>query len=407
MAKIVISSTGTHGDHLPYIVLGEALQKRGHQVCLAFRESMHPFVLKAGLESAVCGTELNEAQARRNASDWDVFQPTERTLTLELERLKRELREDLPMIFQQLLAACENADLFIAGFQRQLYGAMLEKKIGLPWVTASVTPSFQCAEQPEEDSSVKDRSLFNYLYPTVKATFEKLNIPELDWETCQDNERAILASSSHFSQPNTENRHYQPTGFFFYEDPAWQTWQPDPALEKFIETHPKPLFLTFSSIPVVDPRAVLAVHSRAAKKLGKGLLVQRGRANFNESLIPNDVDPQSIFFVDFMSQDWLLKRTSVIIHHGGIGTIARALRNDCPMVIEPLGNDQFFNAKRVLKLKIGTAIHPRRVTPDGLAKVLENKIFTTETQNHVHNLGEKIRAESSEENACDLIESWL
>jgi UDP:flavonoid glycosyltransferase YjiC (YdhE family) len=135
--------------------------------------------------------------------------------------------------------------------------------------------------------------------------------------------------------------------------------------------------------------------------------VQRGWANFNESLIPEDIEPKSVMFLDFMPQDWLLSNVAAIIHHAGVGTIARALRHSCPMLVEPLGNDQFFNAKRILTLKVGTAVHPHKITPDGLAKILEAKVLTEEVKLNTQQLGKKICSENSLEKACTLMESWL
>ena len=406
MATIVISSTGTHGDYLPYIALGQFLKTQGHTVRMAFRKSMHSYVIKAGLESVTCGTELTIEQAQKDAAHWDHFQPSSTSLQSEIERMTLFFKEDFPAIYQQLFTACQDADLFICGLQRQMFGAMLEKKLGLPWVAASVTPAFQCSALGHHMTK-KDPTWLKLLLPTLKEVFAQLNVEAIDWLNYHHNEKSILGSSPYFSIPTVENSHYQQTGFWFYEDPTWQHWQPSEALHQFVEINPQPLFLTFSSIPIVEPRTVLEIHIRAAQKLSRGLIVQRGWANFNESLVPEDIQSQSVMFVDFMPQDWLLSNVAAIIHHGGIGTIARALRHSCPMLVEPLGNDQFFNAKRILALKVGTAVHPHKITPDGLSKILETKVLTKEVKLQTQQLGDKIRNDNSLEKTCILIESWL
>jgi UDP:flavonoid glycosyltransferase YjiC (YdhE family) len=151
---------------------------------------------------------------------------------------------------------------------------------------------------------------------------------------------------------------------------------------------------------------VLELHVQAATKLGRGLLVHRGWANFNESMLSDRCDGNSVMFVDFIPQDWLFSQAGAVIHHGGIGTIARALKNDCPMLVEPYGNDQFFNAKRVVGLKVGVAVHPKKITPDGLAKILETKVLTDECKKNTQDLGAKIRAENGLKTACDLIVNY-
>src|SRR6202012_1799180 len=49
----------------------------------------------------------------------------------------------------------------------------------------------------------------------------------------------------------------------------------------------------------------------------------------------------------------LLPRCAALVHHGGIGTTAEALRAGVPQVIVPLAFDQFDNAARVRALGAG------------------------------------------------------
>jgi len=405
MATLVISSTGTHGDHLPYIALGEALQQRGHTVRMAFRPSMHGYVRKAGLEAVACGAELSEDMARAQAADWDEWQPRQVSVAQQFAAFEQRMRREYPDIFSALETACADADLLICGLQRQLFGAMLANKTGLPWIAASVTPFFQCHETAQKIAQTQTfRQVFAPLMSDICA---QLGVPTLDWLEYEKNPRALLGASQHFAPVLPSYAAYRHSGFWFYQDPAWSDWQPEPTLQGFVEDGDKPLYLTFSSIPVVNPAEVLAVHARAAAKLGRRLVVQRGCADFNRGQLADDCDPENVRFVDFLPQDWLLPRVAAIIHHGGVGTIARALRHDCPMLIEPLGNDQFFNAARILELKAGAAAHPHKITADSLARILEHKVLNAETRRGAQLLGAKIRAEKGTETACELIEAWL
>jgi UDP:flavonoid glycosyltransferase YjiC (YdhE family) len=77
------------------------------------------------------------------------------------------------------------------------------------------------------------------------------------------------------------------------------------------------------------------------------------------------------------------------------------------MLVEPYGNDQFFNAKQILSLKIGAAMHPHRITADGLAHILQTKVLSDECKQNVQAIDAKIRKENGLETASNLIESWL
>jgi len=63
------------------------------------------------------------------------------------------------------------------------------------------------------------------------------------------------------------------------------------------------------------------------------------------------------------------------------------------MVIEPYGNDQFYNARQVVTLEIGAAMHPHRLSSAGLARVLHEKVLQPECRARVKAIGAVLRAE--------------
>ena len=418
MAKIIITTTGTLGDHLPYIALGKTLQTRGHQVCLAINDSYHDYARKSGLEVVTCGRSHGKEEVKQDAKTWDQLEKSvslNRLTTDADEQIIRFIEKECPPVIETLLKICADADLLITGIQYIILGHFVAEKLNMPVLSTSLMPCLQChtlpqnSDQQSQASTVERNAPYLPKFNEVRQQFDLKPFAQTEWFTYNEtfSEKAILAASPHFAQPNAKNQKYQPTGFWFYEDTDWQDWQPDAKLRDFFAIDPKPLVLSFSSLPLENAQAVLEVHVRAAAKLNRRLLIQQGWADFNESLLPEDGDRQMIMFAGFMPQDWLFANAAALIHHGGIGTIARAIRNDCPMLVEPYGNDQFFNAKQILSLKIGAAMHPHRITADGLAHVLETKVLTDECKQNVQAIGAKIRAENSLETTCNLIESWL
>ena len=95
------------------------------------------------------------------------------------------------------------------------------------------------------------------------------------------------------------------------------------------------------------------------------------------------------------------------MQHGGIGSIARALRNGCPLLVAPFGNDQIYNARRVRDLGVGAAIHPFRTGAAGIARALRERVLTDECRARAERLGRRLAAERGEEEACRLIEAFL
>ncbi len=402
MATIVITSYGTLGDHLPYVALGEVLKARGHRVRMAFNESMYPYALKAGLEVVSSGLPILGAQeAQEKAGSWNHWTSKPRWNKEKLERLRSQLTNSFPY----LLNACQDAELLISSLQQSWSAAMVHEKIAIPWISAFVMPFIFHPITKDEDSSTSSPS-----YQAIEEVRRSLGLAELPWDAWKSywkSERIILAGSCHFSQLSREYSQVIQTGFWFYEDPDWSNWQPNDDLREFVEQEPKPLVLSFSSLPLENSHEVVAVHVQAATKLNRRILIQHGWANFKESDLPFDIDRNDVRFADFMPQDWLFDRAAALIHHGGIGTTARALRNGCPMLVEPYGNDQFFNARQILSLGVGAAMHPFKLTATEVARVLQEKVLTPDYKRRAEKVGQKIRNEQGLQTACDSIESWL
>jgi UDP:flavonoid glycosyltransferase YjiC (YdhE family) len=387
MSTIVITSYGTLGDYLPYIALGKVLKTRGHQVKMVVNESIYPYVLKARLEPLAIGRpNLGPQEVQRHAKLWNHL-PLLRTESPDKEKfISAEFVHDMRLSVDCLLEACNGADMVISCILQDAVAALVADIYDIAYVRSSVTPFPLCFPSPETEEEIDAGS----------------------WENNKDFGRFILAASPYFCQLLPEYSQVYQTGFWFYEDPDWSSWEPSKELREFVEQEPKPLVLSYSSIPAVNPQEIVEVHVRAAAKLGRRIVIQQGWAGFNESYLPSDINRDKVMFLDgLISHDWLLSRAAAFITHGGVGSIARSLRNGCPVLVEPLGHDQFYNALQALKLGVGSVMDSQKLTVDGIANVLQKKILTPDYQKRAVEVGEKINAEQGLIVASDLIESWL
>ena len=69
-----------------------------------------------------------------------------------------------------------------------------------------------------------------------------------------------------------------------------------------------------------------------------------------------------------MPIDRALKNAQVIVHNGGIGTVAAAIQCGVPQIIVPRWFDQPRNAEWVRRLGAGEVIPPHRCTPETLSR---------------------------------------
>ena len=152
---------------------------------------------------------------------------------------------------------------------------------------------------------------------------------------------------------------------------------------------------------------LLRRHVAAARRLRKPLLVQRGWAGFSAEDLAEDVDAGDLFFIDEAPHDWLFARACCAIQHGGIGSLARALRQGCPVLVEPFGNDQFINAELVKALGFGAALDSPSRSGEDIARVIFDRVLPDGVRQRAAELGQQLRDEDGLQDACCRIDRWL
>merc|ERR1719401_161471 len=108
-------------------------------------------------------------------------------------------------------------------------------------------------------------------------------------------------------------------------------------------------------------------------------IVLGGWAKLNEAMLKDQPDSEAmlkyvennVLFLDSAPHEWLFPQCSVIVHHGGSGTTAAALRSGVPTIITPCAFDQFDNANLVAGNGVGVAMKQfSKVTAQALAAAL-------------------------------------
>jgi len=121
-------------------------------------------------------------------------------------------------------------------------------------------------------------------------------------------------------------------------------------LEAFLANGEAPVVVTAGSAAATlhqffaeSVRALQALHRRA-------LLV----TNFAQQL-PSGL-PSTILATGYVPFSAVLPRAALIIHHGGIGTVAQAVAAGIPQLMVPRAFDQFDNAARIERLGLGRTL---------------------------------------------------
>jgi UDP:flavonoid glycosyltransferase YjiC (YdhE family) len=188
------------------------------------------------------------------------------------------------------------------------------------------------------------------------------------------------------------------TGYWFLdEEPGWT---PGNALEKFLSSGSRPLYIGFGSMGANHDRRVLRVVEAALELSGLRAVVTPG----GHSGGPFPESSRRMIFEEQVPHAWLFPRVSAVMHHGGAGTTAEGLRAGVPSIIFPGASDQYFWAERIARLGAG----PRPVgrgdlTPAGLAKLFIRAVMDPGMRDRARLLGARIRAENGVARAMETL----
>jgi UDP:flavonoid glycosyltransferase YjiC (YdhE family) len=111
-----------------------------------------------------------------------------------------------------------------------------------------------------------------------------------------------------------------------------------------------------------------------------------------------------ISYIDF---EYALPKARAIIHHGGIGTTAQAIKAGIPQLIRPIKYDQPDNANRIAKLGLGAYVLPEFFTAETVAPLLSSLIDRASNNQALKNYSADVRASNAIAEACSLIEQRI
>ena len=361
--RLILATTGTLGDHLPMIGLGCALQRRGFSVLVACNSALHGLVRRSGLEVATFGEVLGPEQAAGRPSHWDHWVRKPEQVVWEGRDHQR-----ISTQVQELIHLLQPDDLLIGTRNLPLL-SLIARVRGCRWVEVGLNSGSMIDYDRLAESRLEPHPWSAGL-EQLEAELRQRLLGRNDEPNDPPPLLRLHAVPETFVPDDYPQLPCHRTGFWCFEDPLWQQWEPPTALEAMLGTSALPLGLALSSQPLVDPLPLLRNHLRVAELLGKPLIVVKGWAF--ETLDPSCdlLQHPALLPVDPLPFRWLFSRLAIAFIHGGMGTLAAALEGGCQLVIEPFGNDQFLNARLAMQQGLAWAIHPHRFNPDQVATLL-------------------------------------
>jgi UDP:flavonoid glycosyltransferase YjiC (YdhE family) len=202
---------------------------------------------------------------------------------------------------------------------------------------------------------------------TLNAVRSRLDLPLVDGirrHLAEDCPLVIAADEVLFPAEPRWNGRYAYANFLFFDDPR----PLDPELDAWLSDGLPPVFVGFGSMSGKGTDRASRVIVDAIGATGRRCIIGAGWAGMGTGALPS-----SWRVVDDVPHALLFPRVAVVVHHGGSGTTAQALRAGVPQVLLPLILDQFHHAHRLHLAGIAPRPVPmERITAPALARAIQS-----------------------------------
>ncbi|MBZ0283370.1 MAG: glycosyltransferase [Anaerolineae bacterium] len=372
---MLLVTIGSAGDVYPFLALGAQLKRRGHQVTLVTSLYFEEIVKQEGLDFIPVGTREDYLKIVQNPDLWDPQQSLKFYGTVVLGQLIRPIYH----IITDYMEKHKNA-LLIA--QATVFAAQTaHEKHGYPFVTLHLQPAafrtvYDFPLLPAWLPRPIKRAIFHALDKFVldPALTPSLNefraelglepVKKLMDKWIHSPQKTIGLFNDWFAQiqpdwpPQTEL-----TGFVLY-DPNQDAQLPE-EVQEFLDAGESPIVFT-PGTSFQHGADFFTASVEACQVLNKrGLLLTRHRAQIPKNL------PSSVRHVEYVPFGTLLPYTAALVHHGGVGTLAQALKAGVPQLIRPVAQDQPDSAVRLEQLGVAARLAPNHYTGKNVAEKLD------------------------------------
>ncbi|WP_141217091.1 glycosyltransferase [Rhodococcus sp. 14-2483-1-2] len=383
--KIAVLTLGTRGDVQPFVQIADSLIGQGHEVTFASPPGMSSLTKALPVSTVEFGPDvsafLNSPRGQRI-----ILSGRTSTLLRELFLLNNKHSEEIDDVFRELSAG---ADLLIGGSLAEEKAAAAALAHSIPMTSVHFSPFVKTSLVPHSLFDIgnlgpytnrRTYDLFTALR-SIAALRDTARIPEVPFSqrishriieragaTVVDAySRHLLPSTESIGDPDSSSR-LDPTGFI-HMTPHLRSRvfrsvseADSEGIEQWIASGSgEVVYFGFGSMPVGDPTRLLALIAEVCRALGTRAVWCTGWSPTHT--IPVD---SRIRVVDEVDHDRIIPLCVTVVHHGGAGTTAMALRHGRPQVITSFFWDQQFWGRMVANKNLGIHLRYRTARAEDL-----------------------------------------
>ncbi|CAA9508657.1 MAG: hypothetical protein AVDCRST_MAG91-1501 [uncultured Sphingomonadaceae bacterium] len=390
MQRVVLATIGSLGDVYPFIAVALRLRDLGLRPVLAAAEEYRGFAGSEGIAFEPIRPGAADMKARGIDEATAV-----RTVIGDAAGAFDLILPHFEDSFADCSRAIAGADLVI-GSTFSIAARIATESAGIPFVTLMLQPIAFCSA--EDPPIIKEARFLPWLrrrfgtgpirliYALGRTRFRsrrrpvddlrrRLGLPEVRDELIEGPLRAeklfALFPPAFAPLPADAPTHAQSAGFSFYNGRQAASDELDPELARFLDEGSPPLVFTLGSLAVFAPADFYETSAAVARRLK-----QRAVLLVGEHAVAGlrHLEDERIKVMGYAPHRLLFPRAAAVVHHGGIGTTAQALRAGAPQLVAPVLGDQFDNAERLRRLGVAEVVPLERYSAERAARALKKAL---------------------------------
>jgi rhamnosyltransferase subunit B len=411
---VLLPTIGSAGDVHPFIALGLALRARGHRATILTNPYFQPLIEQQGLGFLPVGAIQDAEEAMADPDLWHSRKGFEVVA-------QRVIVPAIALVYR-LIETVAAADTVVAASGIALGARVAQERLGIPTATVHL--------QPAIIRSLIDQGMFGNVRISASQPmwFKRALFRVVDWAAIDRNLKhplnelratlglgpidRVLHRWIHspqcvigffpewFAKPQADwPPHTHLVGF-----PLWDGGSHAPMpreAREFLEAGEAPVVFTPGSAATSMHRYFIESVETARELGARAMLV----TNFSAQL-PGQL-PKGVQAFGYLPFSEVLPRASLLVYHGGIGTLAQAIKAGVPQLVVPSGHDQFDNGWRIEQLRLGRSIAQTRFRASHAAKEIRALLDDGRMKQRAREFAARIDSAAALDRACELIESLV
>ena len=415
MKTITVLATGSRGDVQPFLALAVGLSRRGHAVRLVCNEIYADLARAYGLEVRPMTWDPRAAMRLQTSLG------AERNPFVYIRRQMENTRSLYSLVQRESWEMCRDAEALLFSVLSP-WGYSIAERIGIPCMVGMLHPLEPTHEFPMQLIPGNLGSGLNWLSHILAeqlyqlATGGEVNrarltlglppqrFPSTFFGVLRQKDIPLLCNLSPIILPRPRDwpERVHMDGYWFL--PAPEGWSPPPALTDFLAREDAPVYIGFGSLVTGDALSTSRMVDEALGALGRRGILFEGWGSLTDA----GFDPRRILVVKDVPHDWLFERMRAVVHHGGAGTTASALRAGIPQVVVPHMQDQYYWGRKMHLLGVSPApIARARLNATSFENALRAACEDQALRIRATEMGERIRLEQGLEKTLVCIEAYF